>query len=112
MSKWISVEKKLPKWMKSPTGNPYPNHQPKRDDKMNCNCINTIDDKLRERNLRLSGYAFMVPSFTTVITVQTEWVDKAKAPRGQRNNPTKMFASHCPFCGVKIELPKEEKENE
>lgn len=70
---------------------------------MNCDCINKIDEKLREQNLRLCGYAFVMPNFKPVITIQTEWIDEAKAPKGKKRSPTKMFASHCPFCGTKIE---------
>lgn len=70
---------------------------------MNCKCKSEIDDKLKEVNLHLVGYAFTIPGFKLVPTVKTEWIDRNKAPKGKKNNPTCMFASHCPFCGVKIE---------
>lgn len=73
---------------------------------MNCNCINKIDDRLREQNLRLVGYAHTFPDFRIVPTVQTEWIDATKAPKGKRRSPTKMFASHCPFCGKPVEKRK------
>lgn len=73
---------------------------------MNCNCINQIDDKLREKNLKLTGFAFIMPDFRLNPTVSTEWLDKDKAPRGQKRNPPAMFASHCPFCGTPVEKPK------
>lgn len=70
---------------------------------MKCDCINEINEKLKEHNLRLSGYAFMMPDFKAIITINTEWIDRDKAPKGQKRNPTKMHASHCPFCGKEIE---------
>ena len=73
---------------------------------MNCNCLNDVDDKLREKNLRLAGIAWVMPSFTVVVTIATEWVDDSKAPKGQKRRPPKLHASHCPFCGVKIEVLK------
>lgn len=67
--------------------------------KMNCNCIEKLNEKLKEFNLRLSGYAYVMPSFKPVFTINTQWIDKDKAPKGKKKNPTFMFASHCPFCG-------------
>lgn len=71
-----------------------------------CNCINKLDDKFREQNLKLVGYAFMMPDFRSVVTIRTEWVDKSKAPKGKRKSPPAMIASYCPFCGVKYPEPK------
>ena len=68
-----------------------------------CNCINEIDDKLREQNLKLVGYAFMMPDFTPVINIRTEWVKRDQAPKGKKKSPTPMLASHCPFCGKAYE---------
>lgn len=73
---------------------------------MNCNCIKEIDEKLREKNLELTGFAYLMPDFRVVPTVNTAWIDKSKAPRGKKNSPTKMFASHCPFCGKSVEKKK------
>jgi hypothetical protein len=70
---------------------------------MNCNCIKEIDEKLKEQNLTLTGFAFVMPDFRSVPTVETGWIDKSKAPRGKKNSPPKMFASHCPFCGTPVE---------
>lgn len=70
---------------------------------MNCDCIEKIDERLRDKNLRLTGYAFTAPDFKVVPTVNTEWIDPDKAPKGMKNKPTKMFASHCPFCGKPVE---------
>jgi hypothetical protein len=78
---------------------------------MNCDCHTKVNEKLREMNLKLVGYAFIMPGFVLTPQIATEWIDKEKAPRGQKRNPTAMLASHCPFCGQKIEQ-KEEKETD
>lgn len=75
---------------------------------MNGKCFDEIDTKLREKNLKLVGYAHVMPAFRLVPTVETAWLDKTKSPRGQKKSPPKMFASHCPFCGKPVE-PKEKK---
>jgi hypothetical protein len=71
-----------------------------------CNCINEVDDEFREQNLKLVGYAFMMPDFRPVVTIRTEWVKKADAPKGKKNSPPSMMATYCPFCGVKYAEPK------
>jgi hypothetical protein len=58
-----------------------------------------VNEKLKEHNLRLSGYSFLMPDFKPVFTINTEWIDEAKVPRGKKKWPTSMFVSHCPFCG-------------
>ena len=70
---------------------------------MNCDCIEKMDERLKEKNLRLCGYAFTFPDFKAVPTMNTEWIDPSKAPKGQKNKPTNIFASYCPFCGKAIE---------
>lgn len=75
---------------------------------MNCDCITRIDEKLKEHNLKLAGYAFVMPTFKPVFTISTEWIDASKAPRGKKRNPTYMFVSHCPFCGKPAESSHKE----
>jgi len=75
---------------------------------VNCDCINEIDKKLREQNVKLCGYAFTFPSFKTIVTIDTEWVDPNKAPKGKKRSCPKIFASHCPFCGKEIEKETED----
>jgi hypothetical protein len=77
---------------------------------MNCKCITEIDAKLKDQNLSLNCLSWVMPSFTAVVTLKTEWIDDAKAPKGKKRRPPGMFACYCPFCGVKIELPKGESE--
>lgn len=66
---------------------------------MNCDCKEKIDSELRSKNMRLVGYAMVIPSFKYVPTVATEWIDEQTVQKSKRKNPTKMLASHCPFCG-------------
>lgn len=77
---------------------------------MNCKCFETVNEKLREKNLKLSGYAFMTPNLELVPVIATQWLNPALAPRGRKRSPTSMFVSYCPFCGVKIEIEPEEPE--
>lgn len=73
---------------------------------MKCNCVAKIDERLKAKNLVLSGYALLMPDKGcpyTVPVIATDWIDPSKAPRNKKCSPTKMFASHCPFCGVKVE---------
>lgn len=74
---------------------------------MNCNCLAQIDDKLEEKNLRLTGIVLLLPSCKCVISLKTEWIDSGIAPKGMKRNPPSMHSSHCPFCGIKISTDKE-----
>ena len=75
---------------------------------MKCKCWAETQEKLKTMNLKLVGATFLMPSFTLVPTIATEWIDETKAPKGQKRRPTAMLASHCPFCGTKIENPKDD----
>jgi len=79
---------------------------------MNCNCWTELNEELKEKNLRLCGASILLPSFFLVPKLEMEWIDDSKAPRGQKKRPPGMLASHCPFCGIKIEVPKTEDESE
>lgn len=65
-----------------------------------CTCIADIDLKLEEMNLILNGYAFQCTGLLPVAFISMEWRDKNLAPKGKKNSPPKMWASHCPFCGL------------
>jgi hypothetical protein len=73
-----------------------------------CNCINEIDDRLRVKNLKLVGYAFMMPDFRPMVSIRTDWVKRSEAPRGKKNSPPNMVAAFCPWCGVKYNTVKTE----
>lgn len=68
---------------------------------MNCNCQRELGEKLKAKNIRLSCYTLIVDDLTlkSRFFAQTEWIDKAKAPKGQKNNYPPMLTSFCPFCG-------------
>jgi hypothetical protein len=63
-------------------------------------------------NLKLVGYAFMRPDFSARIHIETKWIDKAKAPKGEKTRPPAMIASYCPFCGKPYPVAKKEEEVE
>jgi len=68
---------------------------------MTCSCIETVNEKLAERNTRLTipivfGKSNLSADRLMIVTEQIETGrGKAKA--------TGIFASFCPFCGVKYE---------
>lgn len=69
---------------------------------MNCDCKARTDEKLKEQNLKLVGYTFLMPDFDMVPQVETAWIDANKAPKGKKRTPPQMLASHCPFCGKSV----------
>lgn len=66
---------------------------------MNCNCVATINEKLKPLNLQLACEALIMPGMKTTLTLQTEWIDKSKAPKGEKGRPSKINITYCPFCG-------------
>lgn len=70
---------------------------------MRCNCIQEIDAKLKEQNVRLadSNFAMQWPECTTRFLIATQWVDSSKAPKGKVKRCPPLFAAYCPICGKK-----------
>lgn len=66
---------------------------------MNCECINEMEERLKEKNLTITSITLAMPSFKTIPIITLAWRDKDKAPKGKRNNPPPLLASHCPLCG-------------
>jgi len=66
---------------------------------MTCDCYTEINAKLKEKNLKLVGAALTMPEFKTRFYIATNWIDRAKAPKGKKNSPPNMFVTYCPFCG-------------
>ncbi|MCX5581454.1 hypothetical protein [Kaistia terrae] len=61
-----------------------------------CNCIEAVDEKLKERNTQLSkALVFSQPAGERLM-IATEVVEKKRGARA-----TVMFPSFCPFCGIK-----------
>jgi hypothetical protein len=71
---------------------------------MNCNCITELDEKLKDKNLTITGVTLLLPDFKTVPVIACGWLRRQDAPKGKRNNPPPLIASHCPFCGEKVTL--------
>jgi hypothetical protein len=60
-------------------------------------CVKRVNDQLREYNTRLaSAISFSQPE-RELIALET-----VKADPFVKKKPVVMYASHCPFCGVKL----------
>jgi hypothetical protein len=65
---------------------------------MACDCIDKINEKLAERNTKLTAtIIFAKPSYLTP-TIDTELVEKKRGAR-----PCAVLPTFCPFCGTKYE---------
>lgn len=70
-----------------------------------CDCIETVNAKLAERNTRLHEPIFIFgPDLTRRLFVETEQIERGRG----KKKAVSMFASFCPFCGEKYveEAPK------
>lgn len=65
---------------------------------MTCNCIDTVNAKLADRNTRLTEAIVFGARKAPTIMLQTEVVEKKRGAK-----PVAMFLSFCPFCGEKYE---------
>lgn len=61
-----------------------------------CACIAEVDDFLKAKNTKI-----LLPMFG----LQRPFVETVKADDKKRGKPVSMFASFCPFCGVKYAEP-------
>ncbi|MCK9599029.1 MAG: hypothetical protein M0R06_08320 [Sphaerochaeta sp.] len=75
-----------------------------------CDCVKDINEKLKEKNLRLSE-DFVIDiqnaKINTALFLTTEFIDSSKKKRGE--HPKHFFLSYCPFCGKKYPQPKKSK---
>lgn len=62
---------------------------------MACNCIEVVNAELAPRNTQIH-----LPMFVMGGTPKP-FVETIKLDEKKRVKPVKMFASFCPFCGVK-----------
>jgi hypothetical protein len=69
---------------------------------MTCDCIDTVNALLAERNTRLELPLMLGEDQTPRLMVRTEQVEKGRG----KKRAVAMFATYCPFCGklVKEEL--------
>lgn len=68
-----------------------------------CDCIATINEKLRPQNARLSLTLTFGGDVTAYPHIPLEKLDKSK--RGKA--PTAFIPSYCPFCGEKYQKESE-----
>lgn len=64
---------------------------------MRCECIETVNAELAPRNTKI-----VIPMFGP----QRPFVETCKLDDKKRGKPVGLFASFCPFCGVKYEDAK------
>jgi hypothetical protein len=73
---------------------------------MNCDCIETVDKKLADKNLALDTSIVFGKDMSTadaVLTISTHWKDSSKKKRGKK--PTMLLVTFCPFCGTRAAKP-------
>lgn len=63
-----------------------------------CDCIEAIDGKLAERNTRIMFPIMLGADQTRRPMIVTEQIETGRG----KKKACGMFASHCPFCGIKI----------
>jgi hypothetical protein len=69
---------------------------------MNCDCIQRVDDKLKEAGLNYQLAPSMVfddkMQLEVLFSVPTRWI--GEPPKGhKRKSPPTMICTYCPFCG-------------
>ena len=74
-------------------------HEHRKDSIMNDShdCVKRVNEQLADHNTRLSWAIGVIGSEGELIQLAT-----CKADEKKRGRPALMFASHCPFCGVKL----------
>lgn len=66
---------------------------------MTCNCIETLDAELASYNTRILLPIMLGSDKTARVMIRTEQIETG---RGKKKK-VGMFASFCPFCGIKYE---------
>lgn len=65
---------------------------------MTCECITTVDAMLAERNTRIALPIMLGADQTARPMIVTEQIETGRG----KQKAVSMFATFCPFCGVKI----------
>jgi hypothetical protein len=68
---------------------------------MSHDCIKQVNEQLAQHNTRIAEAFSLTGSQCELIPIQT-----VKADDKVRRKPVNMYASYCPFCGVKLETQK------
>lgn len=68
---------------------------------MSCECIEVVNKELAEHNTQI-----LLPMFTVGDNVRRPFVETAKLDDKKRGKPLAMFATFCPFCGMRYEANK------
>ncbi|MDB5707831.1 MAG: hypothetical protein JWN66_4947 [Sphingomonas bacterium] len=63
---------------------------------MACNCIETVDAKLAERNTRIMLPIMLGADQTARTMIVTDQIETGRG----KQKAVGMFASYCPFCGI------------
>lgn len=65
---------------------------------MTCDCISIVDAKLAERNTRIMLPLMLSADQTSRPMIVTDQIETGRG----KQKAVGMFATFCPFCGVKI----------
>lgn len=66
---------------------------------MTCDCIETVNEKLKTRNTRLTQAWKFGDSQDYGLMLETEQIETGRG----KPKAVGMFLSYCPFCGTKYE---------
>lgn len=66
---------------------------------MRCDCITTVDAMLAERNTRIMLPIVLMSGHTPRPMIVTEQIETGRG----KKKAVGMFATFCPFCGVRYE---------
>lgn len=71
-----------------------------------CNCITMMDEQLKEHNTKLE-IPIQITKSLNIQAVECVVISTIKINRRGHKGPISLFASFCPFCGVKYEVVDE-----
>lgn len=68
-----------------------------------CECIDKIDENLKKAGHNTAIDVPIIFSTSGVTAPQKTTVATVKADKSNRKKPARLYASYCPFCGIKYE---------
>jgi hypothetical protein len=66
---------------------------------MACNCVEIVNEKLKERNTRLTQAMMFGEVKHDRLMLETEQLETGRG----KAKAVSMFLTYCPFCGVKYD---------